>query len=156
MPELINIGIAEMNVGTPPQVLRTILGSCVAICLYDSTENLNGLSHIMLPKRNNPSSPPGKYADTAIPLLVDMMKEQGAKKIVAKLVGGATMFKMADESLMSKIGDNNVGKCREILGELGIDIISEDVGGDMGRTLDFYSDNGRVVIRTMNRQELII
>ena len=68
--ELINIGIADLGVGKSPNILRTILGSCIGICIYDSTTRTGGLSHIMLPSSKKNAANPRKYADTAIPLLV--------------------------------------------------------------------------------------
>jgi len=134
--DLINVGIADSGVASAPSVLRTILGSCVGICLLDPDNSVAGLSHIMLPSRNDKQGNPKKYADSAIPLLVEDMEKAGAerKKIVAKIVGGATMFKLAENSLMSEIGRNNVKKVKEILEAMKIKIIAEDTGGDYGRT----------------------
>ena len=154
----INVGIADLNVAESPDILRTVLGSCVGICLFDPEAKVAGLSHIMLPSLTDLSSNEKKYADTAIPMLVDEMKNKGAdtKRVIAKIVGGSTMFKISGNSMMSEIGKNNVVKVKEILAEMKINIIAEDTGGNFGRTIDFYSENGLLKIRSLGREEKVL
>lgn len=155
---LINVGIADYSVSVSPDILRTILGSCVGICLYDSKMKIGGMCHIMLPSMKEQNASVKKYADTAIPMMVDEMKNKGAlaDRISAKIVGGARMFNVSENSMMGEIGSNNVIKVREVLAGLSITIISEDTGGNYGRTIDFYLDSGNVKIRSMGREERII
>ena len=155
---LINIGIAEMGVAGPPDILRTILGSCVGICLYDPERMIAGLAHIMLPSRNERNANVKKYADTAIPKLVQDMERDGAQRgrIVAKIAGGSMMFKIAENSVMGEIGKNNIKKVREVLAEMGIRILAEDVGGDYGRTIDFYAEDGRLRVKSLGKPEIIL
>lgn len=155
--KLVNVGIADFSVRRSPDILRTILGSCVGICLYDTINKIGGLAHIMLPTLKFKSSEK-KYADTAIPLMLnDVLKETGSKNdIVAKIIGGAQMFNVGENSIMGEIGKNNIIKVKEVLKELNIPIVAEDVGGDFGRTIDFYLDSGVVKIRTIGRKEITI
>ena len=155
---LINIGIAEMGVAGAPDILRTILGSCVGICLYDPERMIAGLAHIMLPSRNERNANVKKYADTAIPQLVQDMERDGAQRgrIVAKIAGGSMMFKIAENSVMGEIGKNNIKKVREVLTEMGIRILAEDVGGDYGRTIDFYAEDGRLRVKSLGKPEIIL
>jgi len=156
--DLINVGIADMGVATSPNTLRTILGSCVGICIYDPKLKIGGLSHIMLPSSKKPSNNLKKYADTAIPLMIDEMIKMGVEteRLVAKLAGGATMFKHTENSLMGEIGKNNILSVREILGSLKIPVLSEEVGGDYGRTIDFYLETGELKIKTIGKEPKII
>jgi len=155
---LINIGIADLKVGTHPDVLRTILGSCVGICLYDPDARIVGMSHIMLAEKNTPEGNPKKYADTAIPLLVEEMVNAGSdtKKLVAKIIGGAMMFKIAENSMMGEIGKSNVRKVKEILQSSGIPLLAEDTGGDFGRTIDFFSEDGSIKVKSLGKPEKLI
>ena len=155
---LINVGIADYNVSASPDVLRTILGSCVGICLYDGKLKIGGLCHIMLPAIKEESASIKKYANTAIPTMLNEMKDRGADqgRIMAKIVGGARMFNVSENSMMGEIGNNNVIKVREVLKDLAIDIVSEDTGGNYGRTIDFYLDSGMLKIRSMGREEKTI
>lgn len=155
---LINVGIADIQVAQAPDILRTILGSCVGVCLYDQIKKIGGMSHVMLPSHRKSSVSKMKYADTAIPMLVDDLEEQGAdqRRLIAKIVGGATMFDVGEGSLMGEIGRNNINKVKEVLGGMNIQIISEDIGGDYGRTIDFYMESGDVKIKSMTGDEKII
>ncbi|MGN0669463.1 MAG: chemotaxis protein CheD [Oscillospiraceae bacterium] len=138
-----------------PDVLVTYaLGSCVGICLLDSTAKVGGLSHIMLPDSTagvNGASAPMRFADTAIPLLIREMEKLGASRgrLRAKIAGGATMFAIANDKF--NIGDRNVAKVKEMLAKERIPILAEDTGADYGRTLFFYPETGVMEIRAATR-----
>lgn len=156
--ELVTVGIADMKIAKSPDILRTILGSCVGICLYDSINHIGGLAHIMLPTAEGRRVNPGKYADSAIPLLINKMLIKGAdrRRLTAKLIGGATMFKISEDSLIGNIGGNNIIKVRQILKSYNIAILAEELGGDNGRTIDFYTLNGMVKIKTPLKKVILI
>ena len=100
--------------------------------------------------RNNSNI--AKFADTAIVKLVQDMVALGAEKsrLVAKLAGGAQMFSFADgTSEMLRIGARNVAAAKEVLDSLRIPVISEDTGGNYGRTIEIHSDDGRLKIKTI-------
>ena len=156
--DLINIGIADLAVSASPNILRTILGSCVGICIYDPVIKVGGLSHIMLPTSKKPPSNFKKYADTAIPFMVDEMIKLGCDKsrLVVKLAGGATMFKYTETTLVGDIGQNNILSVKEVLAGFNIPILSEDVGGDRGRTIDFYLESGDLKIKIIGEDSKTI
>jgi chemotaxis protein CheD len=153
--KLITVSIADYKVSQSPDILRTILGSCVGICLYDRENKIGGLAHIMLPENNDKSSNPKKYADSAIALMIDELLKKGANSehLVAKIAGGASMFKMPENSFIGSIGINNVQKVREILNQYHISIISEDVFGDYGRTVDFFLETGKLKIKSLGHED---
>ncbi|HEY1405978.1 MAG TPA: chemotaxis protein CheD [Spirochaetota bacterium] len=153
--QLINVGIADLKVTQSPNVLRTILGSCVGVCLFDPETKVIGLSHIMLAEQNIAGTNPKKYADSAIPLLVEEMEAIGAvrSRLTAKIAGGAAMFNMGANSIMGDIGKSNIRKVKEILGSLSIDIIADDTGGDFGRTIDFFAEDFQLRIKSIGRDE---
>ena len=78
--------------------IRTLLGSCVGVVLYDRTSKLGGLAHVVLPSARGPVDHPGKYADTAIPAVIaELERRLGPRtrtRLTAKLVGGASMFQV--------------------------------------------------------------
>lgn len=154
MDNVIKVGMADLQSSRHPCVITTLgLGSCVGIVLYDPCRRIAGLAHIMLPSsqqaRNNSNI--AKFADTAIVRLVDDMVKLGALKtqIVAKLAGGAQMFSFVDASEMMRIGMRNVAASKEVLEALRIPIISEDTGGNYGRTIEINSENGKLLIKTI-------
>jgi chemotaxis protein CheD len=104
--------------------------------------------HIMLPESGGRIDRPGKYVDTAVPLLVNELVALGCKNrsIVAKIAGGACMFEYFGTNL--NIGERNAGKVRILLKEHNIQLAAEDVGGKVGRSVTFLPANdGKVSIR---------
>lgn len=151
----ITIGIGDLKVCKAPDVLVTYaLGSCVGICLLDATVQVGGLSHIMLPESTssvNGASTPMRFADTAIPMLIQKMEAMGARKsnMKAKIAGGATMFATASDKF--NIGMRNLTAVRRILLQSRIPIIAEDCGLDYGRTQFFYPETGVMEIRAAKK-----
>ncbi|APH05235.1 chemotaxis protein CheD [Bacillus weihaiensis] len=156
-PHVVKVGIADFNVVTAPNIIRTAgLGSCVGLILFDKYSKKAGLAHIMLPdsslaQKGNLNQ--AKYADTAIPLLLDKLKESGANihSLKAKMAGGAQMFQFQTASEMMRIGPRNIESVRMVLLRSQIPLISEDVGGSSGRTIEFNPDTCDLMIRTVNQ-----
>jgi chemotaxis protein CheD len=150
---VVKVGIADLNVADTPDVLRTTgLGSCVGVVLYDPTCKVGGLAHVMLPESPpaKPSVNRGKYADTAVPYLVELMEKKGARKsrMWAKLAGGAQMFTFAGQSDLMRIGPRNVDAVKMALARMGIPVLAEDTGGNYGRTIEFFTADGILTVRT--------
>jgi chemotaxis protein CheD len=150
----IKVGIADLNVAYSPDKLITVgLGSCVGIAIYDKSLALGGLAHIMLPDSSqfNKVTNEIKFADLAIPILVQDMIKKGAKlrNMRAKIAGGASMFNFADKSIIMDIGSRNGIAVKNALKVLSIPIIAEDIGGNKGRTLIFDTTSGVLSIRTV-------
>ena len=144
----VKVKMAEYGVVEAPDQLITIgLGSCVGITLYDKYKKVGGMVHIMLPE-NRKGLKPAKYADTGIPLLIEEMEKLGAKKnhLKAKIAGGAKMFSVTSKDSTLNVGQRNVIKVKEVLKDLGIRILGEDTGANYGRTMKFFTDDGRVLI----------
>jgi chemotaxis protein CheD len=131
--------------------LKTTLGSCVGIILRDPVRKVSGLAHIMLPECVHGDPTVGKYADTAIPLLLERVLREGGRRgsLQAYIVGGACMFPFGPESQIAQIGDRNVEAARAVLGGLRIPVVYADTGGSQGRTLIFDNGNGQVDVRTV-------
>jgi len=154
MSQVLKVGMADLKVTGPPEVLSTLgLGSCIGICLYDPVTKVSGLAHIMLPSsktiRNNTNR--AKFADTAIDDMIDVMIDKGANKrrLVGKIAGGAQMFSFSSSNDMMKIGARNAEAVRSILKDLRIPIKADDTGGNFGRTIEFYPEDGRLLIKTI-------
>ncbi len=151
----LTIGIGDLKVCKSPDVLVTYaLGSCVGICLLDSSTGVGGLSHIMLPDSTagvNAAANPMRFADTAIPMLIREMEKLGASRsrLRAKIAGGATMFALANDKF--NIGDRNVSEVKKMLARERIPILAEDTGADYGRTVFFYPETGVMEIRAAAR-----
>ena len=152
----VKVGIADLNVVLDPGTIMTIgLGSCIGIALYDKTKKLAGLAHIMLPDSNQfkSSSNPMKFADLAIPMLIEKMERQGANKrnLIAKIAGGASMFNVTGKSIISDIGKRNSDAVKKKKKSEQIPIIAEDIGGDKGRTMILEASTGKVILKIVGQ-----
>ena len=150
----IKVGIADLNLVLDPGSIMTIgLGSCIGIALYDKTLKVAGLAHIMLPDstqfKNNTN--PMKFADLAIPLLIEKMEEQGCKKrnLIAKIAGGASMFNFSDKSIISDIGKRNAEAVKKTLKDKSIPMVAEETGGNKGRTMILQANDGKVILKVV-------
>lgn len=153
---LLNVGVAQVRISKDPMVLRTILGSCVGICIYDRMKKIGGLAHVLLPLDTTHGASPEKYADTAIPLLVQMLLKEGAKKefLSAKIAGGASMFKFESNVTLGQIGDRNIEESKKMLEKLQIPILEEDTGGNSGRVIDFYPMDGHLKVKASGQEKI--
>lgn len=150
--KIINVGIADIKIGTSPEVLRTTLGSCVGIVFFNPEKLIGGISHIMLakdPTGKDANKNPMKYADTALPMFVKMMEERGCPigSYSARIFGGASMFKNINSNFLQNIGEQNIESVKKFLNEKKIPIIVEDIGGHDGRTISLYLDDGRILLK---------
>jgi len=135
------IGIGEYRVGNFP--MMTIgLGSCIGLTLYDETLRVGAMVHIMLPDSAGRTDRPGKYADTAIALLLKELSALGCRNrtLIAKMAGGSCMFEYFGANL--NIGERNSDTVRRLLKENNIRLAAEDVGGKVGRSVTFIPANG--------------
>lgn len=156
MGDVIKVGMADLKICPYPNSITTLgLGSCVGIALFDPVKKMGGLAHIMLPDstkiRNNENK--AKFADTGIEELIRQMEASGAirSRIVAKIAGGAQMFAFNSQSDMVRIGLRNVEASKLKLKELGVPLLAEDTGENYGRTIEFSTESGVLVIKSVGR-----
>ncbi len=155
---LIEVGMAEVKVGTSSDVLVTRgLGSCIGIAIYDPRKKIGALVHAMLPSiaEGKTKSNPAKYVDSAVNIMIEELKKKGCqpRELVAKLFGGAHMFSSIPLDSPFNIGSKNIDKAKEVLASHGIKIVEEDTGGNYGRTIFFDLDTGKVKVKTMFQGE---
>lgn len=154
---MVKVGMADLNVLEGNGIIKTTgLGSCVGLTLYDGMVKVSGMAHIMLPDSSiarDASPNRAKYADTAIPELIERMAQLGAspRRMRAKLAGGAQMFAFSiGNSDMMRIGPRNVETCKQLLAQFNIPVIGEDTGGNYGRTIELIGESGILVVRGVN------
>lgn len=153
----IKVGMADLQVALGAGILKTTgLGSCVGVTLYDPKTKVAGMAHVMLPSSEiakEGAINTAKYADTAIPEMITRMNRLGAinSRMIAKLAGGAQMFAFGTTSDTMRIGPRNVESCKLQLKLLSIPIVAEDTGGSFGRTIELNSENGILLLRTVQQ-----
>jgi len=156
MQNKIEVTMGKGAVTRAPHIISSSgLGSCVVVTLYDAKQKLGGLAHIMLPDSNsrNGCHPPYQCADTAIAALIEELRSKRAspRYIVAKLVGGAKMF-LSSEDFSLGIGGQNIISIKHILKRKRIPVIGENTGGNYGRSVEFYLDSGKVMVKAIGRE----
>lgn len=140
-----SIGIAGIQVVHAPDKIRTVLGSCIGIALYDRVGKIGGLAHVILPCSKEGRGDPGKFADSAVDLLLEKLVEAGAerKRITAKITGGAAMF---GDSLSKGLGQRNMDAVKDRLLHHAIRLAAVDIGGTKGRKMLLNPANGEVEV----------
>ncbi|WP_299266892.1 chemotaxis protein CheD [Halorientalis sp.] len=151
--ERVKVGIAEYEVTTSDATLTTSgLGSCLGIALYDAEAGVAGLVHVMLPSAADVEDPnTAKYADTGIETLLLEMERSGAERgrVRAKVAGGSDMLDFSENG--SGIGVRNMQQVESTLDDLGVPLVSDDVGGDHGRSLRLDGASGDLTVKSANK-----
>jgi len=137
-----------------PSSVTTILGSCVAICLYDPILKIGGINHYMLPLWNGQGLASPKYGNIAIEKLVEKMYQLGSKKgnLVAKVFGGGEVIETNIKQF--NIGARNIIIAIEMLENLKIPIIAKSVGGKLGRKIQYDTHLGEIKHRFIEKNVL--
>ena len=157
MTSVVKVGIADIKIVKAPQTIRTSgLGSCVGVVLYDDKIHIAGMVHIMLPDSSLGRSEninAAKFADTGVLALINLLKEEGisVSRLRAKIAGGAQMFQFTSCKDTMRIGPRNVEAVKEYLNKFSIPIVSEDTGGNSGRTIEFDPLTKLLNVRTVNQ-----
>jgi len=153
----INVGLGELAVSKEPQMVLTCigLGSCIALCAYDPVAKIGGMAHMLLPtckSKNEVSGLPSKYIDTGAPLLIKRMVKNGATipNLIIKYTGGARMLSIPGENSHLDIGQRNIEAIKVTLDQEKLRVCGSDVGGGFGRSIQFYLDTGRIVVKAVS------
>ncbi|MFT5363921.1 MAG: chemotaxis protein CheD [Sulfitobacter sp.] len=131
--------------------LTTLLGSCVATCLWDPVLKLGGMNHYLLPGGGASDAGQLRYGVNAMELLVNGMLKRGAHKsqLVAKIFGGASML-----NVKSDIGARNVAFAKQFLADEGIAVVGGSLGGGKGRLVRFFPADGRAQQKFVRSEDL--
>ena len=140
----------QIHVSDEPCSITTILGSCVAVCMWDPLEGVGGATHYLLPNRVSGHNASVRFGNCAIEQLISRLIKMGAKhaNLQAKLFGGACIF-AGFRSLEEQLGTKNVQLAIRMLDEAVIPVITHDVGGPQGRKLIFNTDSGDAWVKLL-------
>ncbi len=149
------VGIGEAEIITGEGVMRTILGSCVGLIVYDTTIPVGGMAHIMLPEPVLGKTTWSRFASTVVPRLTQELEKYGAqlKRMKAIVTGGASMFAFLSgrSNGIGAIGSRNTHVVIEELRKIGIPIVKKDIGGTSGRKVEFDIGVGECRISLMKK-----
>ncbi len=140
------------------EVLKTFaLGSCIGLVLFDRKSQVVGMAHVVMPDStispDKAEREPGRFADTAIPALIEKMKAKGSTgKLVAKLVGGALI---SEVNASYEIGKRNTLAVKKLLWKYRIPALAEELGGSICRTIS-TEINGTVRVSTPDMEDRVL
>ena len=148
LPPIVRVYLApgRLYASAEAAQVTTILGSCVAVCVWDPRQRVGGINHFLLPE-GVPASP--RFGASAIPLLIAEVLALGARRarLRAKVFGGACVLEAFRNS--HPLGLRNLEVARERLTAEQVPVVGEDVGGDHGRKLVFDVQTGSAWVRAI-------
>jgi chemotaxis protein CheD len=166
VPELPKVVLhpGERHASAKPVQITTLLGSCVAACLYDPASGVAGMNHFLLANKRYSRDMPvsiteaGRYGVNAMELLINEMLHLGAdkKKIRAKVFGGGTVLGSVSQDNFTCVGSVNERFIREFLKNENIFLEAEDLGGERGRVIRFRTDTFAVYRRFVQKTQTFL
>jgi len=145
---MVRMGELATSADESDVLVSLALGSCIGLAMVDRRRRLAGLAHVMLPEatRATPSDP-GRFADTAVPALLERMLALGAlrPRLEVSLVGGAQMFAFATDA--SAVGRRNEAAVRAALEAVRLPVHAAETGGSTGRTIRVDVASGDVYVK---------
>ncbi len=147
------VSLGEMRVTNDSSAVLTCLGlgSCIGLFAYDPMARVGGTAHIVLPNSEGRTvGAPSKFADIAVPLLVQEMCSLGAseRRLIITMAGGAQMSVAPGGATLFRIGDQNIDATKAALAKQALRVTSADVGGHHGRSVRLYVSSGKVTVKT--------
>jgi len=141
---------AALFVSPRPHLVTTVLGTCVAVCLWDRVLGIGGINHYMLPFWNGNGLASPKYGNIAMERLYSKMLTLGARPetMVAKVFGGKSS---EENDSVFNIGERNIKLAFDFLRKAELEIKAHNVGGPQGRKLLFLTQTGEVKMKLIGR-----
>jgi len=136
-----------------PVAVTTVLGSCVAVCLFDAAAGAGGINHYLLPFWDGEGLASPKYANIALPKLIEKLFALGCRRqnLKAKIFGGGAVFQRVGG--LFGVGERNILFAEQYLADAGIQIVARDVGEGFTRKLIFHLHTGEAFVRKLKAQE---
>ncbi len=149
----ITIYIGGYYASKEPAVIKTVLGSCISVCLFENKLKFGGMNHFMLPEMKEWENPEDDYNHTryglfAMEVLINEIIKLGGKKenLTAKIFGGGHVLASGSTNVL-KVPDKNIAFAKKFLSDERIPIVSEDVGGNWPRKVFFFNTENKVLMK---------
>ena len=143
----------EFIVSNVPTKISTVLGSCVAVCIWDPETIIGGMNHYLLPGSHEDLAGDPNKGISSIKMLVNSMLNRGCsiQSLKAKVFGGGSALLPGNRFNVNK---QNVDIAFSTLAELGISVSNHHTGGPVGRRITFNTGNGKVQLKLLDRNDL--
>lgn len=143
----------QVHVSNNGESIVLILGSCVAVCIWDPINAIGGATHYLLPVWDGRGTSSPRYGNVAISSLLQKLADAGAdrEQLRAKVFGGGCLFNAMRDGSANKdhLGNRNAEIAREILAKGRIPVVAADVGGDRGKRILFRTDSGEALVKEL-------
>lgn len=141
----------EFYVSKNNELISTVLGSCIAACVYDEVLGIGGMNHFMLPiqkgvELKNAHSLSCRYGNWAMEYLINEVLKNGASRcnLKVKLFGGGKII-----SAMTDIGLGNISFAAAYIKEEALNLVAHDMGGPWPRKIFFHPNTGKVHMKKL-------
>ena len=142
--------IGQICVSPKRQSIVLILGSCVAVCIWDPLSAIGGATHYLLPTWDGKGTPSARYGNVAISELLQGLLDAGARRdqLRAKVCGGGRLFEtgLKGNANINDLGTRNIEVAAEILAKERIPSDASRVGGNRGKRIVFRTDTGEATV----------
>lgn len=154
--KIVRIHIGDYYASREGRIIYTLLGSCVAVCLWDPVARIGGMNHILMPGKADfkQFDVAARYGINAMELLINRIMNLGGnrQRLVAKIFGGARTLVTIPET--HSMGPKNAEFVEEFLKSESIPVRSKDLGGQRSRRIFFHTDSGDVFLKRGNLMDL--
>lgn len=159
-PELPHVHLlaGQLVITREPQVVVTVLGSCVTVTMFERRSRLAAICHTVLPRPREGEPPVGaqtrfRYATHALPAMFEAYRRARIRPdaIEVKLFGGADVIGHGCTTGSGRVGADNVATVRQLLQDAGLSIAAENTLGQRGRKLLFNTVTGEVLHKRLHR-----
>ena len=148
-PTEVTLHVGGVHAAAEPTVIKTLLGSCVAVCLWDPRVRVGGMNHILLPDGtlDEGGADATRFGVHAMDRLIGEMLKLGAdpRRFVAKVFGGASVLALNGSG--GGVPEANLAFVRTFLAREGLHVVATSVGGTLPRQVRLFTDSGKVLVR---------
>ncbi len=152
MTSEVTLYIGGVHAADQPTVVKTVLGSCVAVCLWDPATGVGGMNHFMLPNGDGGAgvAGPTRFGVHAMDCLIGAIMKLGGdrRRLVAKCFGGGHVLDMGGGT--ASVAQLNIDFIRAFLQDERLAVQSQDLGGLHARHVRFHTDSGRAFVKRIS------
>ncbi len=149
------VGMGQLMTVEKGGRLCSVLGSCIAVCIYHPRYGAGALAHVVLPDSEGHTGTDGKFANTAVPALIQSLAKitDARAGFIAKLAGGASMFSATGPM---QIGAANETAVKAALAKANIKVAAESLGGTQGRRVEFDPADGSLRVEIQGQSVVVL
>lgn len=145
----------EFHLSTSPEIVTTVLGSCISVIMYDTEKCISMMSHNLMPTCGESSRCKGdcvnvyKYAECSVKQMLKVFKSVGIphRNVIIKLFGGSELINNGYRGKrMVSIGSRNIEVVKNIIEKEELKVVAQDLGGTAGRKIIFFTNTGEVFL----------